>query len=188
MAATAKSQIPLVLPSLPYATDVPWSAEVVEAHRGLLSTFRTSRAALNLDESDPIRLGHHLKQAETFMVSIVEVLSHQTVNPLPQEYIETINGTISSLILGLRLALAEATTAFVILSLSKTYRQLSLFYALQGTVKGFTHQGDNRAEEWKTWPSSEDHLRIFPQRSLQAGAKHQCFKACLFYQSPPEFH
>ena len=107
----AQSQIPLALPSLPHAIDVPWSAEIVEAHNGLTSTFRTSRAALNLDESDPIRLGHHLKQAETFMVSIVEVLGHQT---LPHEYIEAISGAVSSLVLGLRQALTEATAAFVI--------------------------------------------------------------------------
>ena len=91
----------------------PWPAEIIEAHRGLSSAFRTSRAALNLDESDPIRLKHHVKQAETFMVSIVEVLSHQTANPLPQEYIETLSEMVSSLVVGLQLVLTEATLAYV---------------------------------------------------------------------------
>jgi hypothetical protein len=118
----AQSQIPPVLPDLPRATDIPWSAEIVEAHRGLTSAFRTSRAALNLDESDPIRLGHHLKQAETFMVSIVEALSNQTVNPLPQEYIEAASSTVSSLVVGLRLALTEATAMFVF----RTYKVAQL--------------------------------------------------------------
>ena len=114
----AQSQIPVTLPGLPHAIGTPWSVQIVEAHNGLTSAFRSSRAALNLDESDPIQLGHHLKQAETFMVSIVEVLGHQTTNAntLPQEYIKTINDAVSSLVLGLRLALTEATTVFVILS------------------------------------------------------------------------
>jgi len=108
-------QIPLILPGLPNSVGVPWSAEIVEAHHGLASTFRTSRVALNLDESDPIRLRHHVKQAETFMVSIIEALSHQTTNPLPQEYIETLSEIVSSLVAGLRVALTEATVAFVVL-------------------------------------------------------------------------
>lgn len=117
----AQSQIPLTLPSLPHAITTPWSAQIIEAHNGLTSAFRSSQAALNLDESNPIRLGHHLKQAETFMVSIVEVLGHQTANTntLPQEYIKAISSAVSSLVLRLRSALTEATAAFVIIS--KTY-------------------------------------------------------------------
>lgn len=120
---TTQPQIPLLLPDLPNSVNVPWPAEIVEAHRGLTSAFRTSRAALNLDESDPIRLGHHVKQAKTFMVSIIEVLRHQTRNPLPQEYIETISEMVSSLVVGLQLALTEATVAFVLSS--KPTQQLS---------------------------------------------------------------
>jgi len=107
--------IPSGLPPLPPATTVPWSAEVIEAHRGLVSTFGISYRALNLDESNPIRLGHHLKQAETFMASIVDVLGVQQVNPLPTTYIETIREAVISLTDGLRAALSEATSAFVIL-------------------------------------------------------------------------
>jgi len=137
ISAMVQSQIPLTFPGLPYATDTPWSAEIVEAHNGLTSAFRTSRAALNLDESDPIRLGHHLKQAETFMVSIVEVLGHQTTsaNTLPQEYIETISGVVSSLVLGLKLALTEATAAFV--NFFETYQASSLISCIIGSIQKF---------------------------------------------------
>lgn len=106
--------IPSSLPPLPSATAAPWSAEVIEAHRGLASTFGISYRALNLDESDPIRLGHHLKQAETFMTSIVDVLSIQQDNPLPPEYIATIKEAVTSLVDGLRVALNEAASALVV--------------------------------------------------------------------------
>ena len=113
----AMTQIPQILPSLPPATGLLWSAEVTEAHRGLTSAFKISRAALNLDESDPVRLGHHLQHAKTFMLSIVEVLGHQTANPLPSEYIEDLYHAVSSLVDGLQSALNEATAAFVTFSL-----------------------------------------------------------------------
>ena len=108
---TTEPQIPLTLPGLPYATNIPWSAEIVEAHRGLTSAFRTSQAALNLNESDPIRLRHHIKQAKTFMVSIINVPGHQTTNPFPQEYIGTLSRMVSLLLAGLQLALTESTVA-----------------------------------------------------------------------------
>jgi hypothetical protein len=153
--AQSQPQIPLILPSLPRATDTPWSAEIVEAHRGLASAFRTSRAALNLDESDPIRLGHHLKQAETFMVSIVEALGHQTANPLPQGYIEATSEIISSLVVGLRLALTEATVMFVISFEPTGVTRLTVS---QRAVKGFTCKDGNHAEERKTRSSPEGHI------------------------------
>ena len=110
----AQPQIPSTLPPLPPATGLPWSAEVIEAHRGLSSAFRTSQRALNLDESDPIQLGHHLKQAETFMTSIVEVLSIQVDNPLPPWYIKTIREAVTLIVEGLHIALSQATIACVI--------------------------------------------------------------------------
>ena len=112
---SAKSEIPSALPPLPPATALPWPAEVIQAHWGLVSAFGSSYRALNLDESDPIRLGHHLKQAETFMISIVDVLSVQRDNPLPAEYIQNVKGAVEMLIEGLQDALGQATAAFVAL-------------------------------------------------------------------------
>jgi hypothetical protein len=107
-------EIPLALPPLPPAVDEPWSAEITEAHRGLVSAFQSSRRALNLDESDPIRLSHHLKQAKTFMVSITNVLSGQTRNPLPPTYIEAIGEAVELLVDGLHAALDQAKSEYVI--------------------------------------------------------------------------
>ena len=100
------------LPSLPPATALPWSAEIIQAHGGLVSAFGISYRALNLDESDPICLGHHLKQAQTFMTSISDVLGTQTEIPLPTEYIEAIKGAVRSLVHGLQDSLDWATSAF----------------------------------------------------------------------------
>lgn len=110
---TKQSSIPQSLPNLPSSIGTPWSAEVVQAHRGLHAAYRTSRAALNLDESDPIRLGHHLHHATTYMVSIAEVLGLEESNPLPPPYIKEISQAIGALVGGLRKALAESTAVFV---------------------------------------------------------------------------
>ena len=50
------------------------ASRIVQAHHGLHAAFKASRTALNLDESDPICLGHHLQQVKTFMVSVFEAL------------------------------------------------------------------------------------------------------------------
>jgi len=109
-----KRTIPRTLPDLPASVETPWSAEVVQAHRGLSAAYRTSRAALNLDESDPIRLGHHLHHARTYMVSIAEVLGLQESNPLPSIYIKEISRAIAALVDGLRIALVESSAMFVV--------------------------------------------------------------------------
>lgn len=92
----------------------PWSAEIIQAHRGLVSAFGISYRALNLDESDPIRLGHHLKQAETFMSSIVNAMALQTNNPLPIQYIKDMRAAVELIVDGLKDALNQATSACVI--------------------------------------------------------------------------
>jgi len=101
------------LPGLPPALGLPWPAEVVQAHHGLQAGFRASRVALNLDESDPIRLGHHLHQVKTAMVPVVEALGRQTLNPLPPVYIKKITEAVFSLVDGLQVALVKSTTACV---------------------------------------------------------------------------
>ena len=110
---SAPVKIPSTLPPLPLASSVPWSAEITEAHHGLSAAFSASRRALNLDESDPIRLGHHIKQAETFMTSIVDVLGSQENIPLPSSYIGGIRDSIVLLIGGLHTARDWATSAYV---------------------------------------------------------------------------
>lgn len=110
---SAKRQIPSSLPPLPTPLTQPWSAEIIQAHRGLVSSFGISYRALNLDESDPIWLGHHLKQAETFMSSIVNALALQEHNPLPTVYIEALREAVELLVDGLKDVLGQATLAFV---------------------------------------------------------------------------
>ena len=89
----------------------------MEAHHGLASAFKISRATLNLDESDPIQLGHHLQHTKTFMLSIIEVLGHQMTNSLLLEYIKGLHHTVSSLVDGLQSALNEVAAVFITFSL-----------------------------------------------------------------------
>ena len=109
----ARYPVPTTLPELPTSTGPPWPAEVVQAHRGLHAAFRASRTALNLDESDPIHLGHHLHQAKTFMTLIIGMLAQQTMNPLPSEYIGEIGATTLTLIDALQTAFADASARCV---------------------------------------------------------------------------
>ena len=103
--------MPSSFPPLPPADEFPWSADVINAHQGLELAYLASQRALELDESDPIRLGHHLKQAETFMGSIIDALSLQSDNPLPDEYIEKLGELVDGLVNDLQAAYEEATLA-----------------------------------------------------------------------------
>ena len=107
--------IPQSLPDLPPTTGSPWPAEIVQAHHGLHAAFKASRTALNLDESDPIRLGHHLQQVKTFMVSVFEALGRQENNPLPPTYIKQVGDAILGLVSGLQSALTKATAMYVVI-------------------------------------------------------------------------
>jgi len=98
-------------PDLPPSTGPPWSADVVQAHRGLHAGFKASQAALNLDKSDPIRLGHHLQHAKTVMVPVIEALGRQKTNPLPLAYMEGVEEAVLALVDALQSALAESTAA-----------------------------------------------------------------------------
>jgi hypothetical protein len=77
---------PASLPPLPLAANnTPWLAEVVTAHEQLISIFNSARHALNLDESDPVKLRFHLDRASTVMVPVIEALVSQST--LPDEHI-----------------------------------------------------------------------------------------------------
>ena len=114
MSTTTKPKIPSTLPALPPSASTPWSADIIQAHRGLASAFGIAYRALNLDKSDSIRLGHHLKQAETFMTSIVGVFDTLTDNPLPSTYVKATREVVDSLVSGLQDAFDRATSTFVI--------------------------------------------------------------------------
>jgi hypothetical protein len=98
---------PASLPPLPLvANNTPWPAEVVTAHEQLISTFNSARHALNLDESDPVKLRFHLDRASTIMVSVIEALVSQST--LPDEHIVSLAQGVGSLVVYLRNTLEGA--------------------------------------------------------------------------------
>jgi hypothetical protein len=97
--------LPDRLPPLPETTDVSWSADIQALHNRLSDFFDSSRRALNLDESDPIRVRTHLDRASNTMVSIVEALGLRTEDPLPNEYIHSVALATGSLVMHLRHAM-----------------------------------------------------------------------------------
>lgn len=110
---TPRSPLLKQLPNLPSSIILPWSAEVVQAYRRLQAGYRASQTALNLDESDPIRLGHHLHQVKTVMIPVVEVLGQQSSNPLPPVFTREISEAVLELVDGLQSAFEESTAAYV---------------------------------------------------------------------------
>jgi hypothetical protein len=100
------------LPEAPF--DNPWSADVLKAHNELVTAFNSARNALNLDESDPIRLRYHLSRASGFMVDIVGTLGLREVDPLPSHYINSLAAAVGTLVFRLRVTLDNARTRCVL--------------------------------------------------------------------------
>jgi hypothetical protein len=106
--------LPEGLPSLPEPpTDHPWSADVITAYQELNASFDSARRALNLDESDPIRLRYHLDRASGFMVNIVDALGTREVNPLPSSHLRSLAVAVGSLVFYLRKTVDEANIRYV---------------------------------------------------------------------------
>ena len=91
-------------PTLPSRSGhVPWSADILDGHKTLTTVFNAASRALNLDESDPIRLQHFEKQIKGVMLSTLQALAACERPPLPEDYIEGVTNSIRKL--------AEAMTA-----------------------------------------------------------------------------
>jgi len=82
-------------PSCPGHT--PWSADIIDGHNTLKAAHDAVSRALNLDESDPIRLRHHEKQIKTVMLSTLQALATQRNPPLPERYVEDAANSIRQL-------------------------------------------------------------------------------------------
>jgi hypothetical protein len=103
------------LPLLPQPPiDHPWSADIVTAHNELRASFDSARRALNLDESDPIRLRYHLNRASSFMVDVIGALGLREVDPLPSSHLNSLAIAVGSLVVRLRGTLADACVRYVI--------------------------------------------------------------------------
>ena len=108
MSASQSQPLPLpeFLPILPDPSrQTPWGADITDAHAELVSAYNSARLALNLDESDPIRLRFHLDRATGFMADLVTTLGLQENNPLPPSYIVPLAAAVGSLVEWLRYTL-----------------------------------------------------------------------------------
>lgn len=92
----------------PLPTHFAWPAGIIDAFQQLSTAYLSTRRALDLDESDPIRLRYYLNHASNNMVSIVKALAVHEGNPLPPEYFQSLAHSIGTLILHLREALSQA--------------------------------------------------------------------------------
>ena len=78
-------------PELPSRScHAPWPAAITDGHSTLKATYDAACRALNLDESDPIRLRHYEQQIKTTMLSTLQALAACGNPPLPENYIEDV--------------------------------------------------------------------------------------------------
>jgi hypothetical protein len=94
---------PEALPTLPPGVGHrPWPADVYEGQQRLASLFISAQRALNLDESDAIRLKFHLDWAVNVMVPIVNALGQRHEDPLPADYVQSLARGVGALVVFLR--------------------------------------------------------------------------------------
>ena len=86
-------------PDLPLRSGpTPWPAPIVDSHAELKAIHDATSRALNLDESDPIRLRHYEKQIKTAMLSTLQALAASENPSLPERYIKGVANSIERLV------------------------------------------------------------------------------------------
>jgi hypothetical protein len=109
---------PAKFPELPSRSGhAPWPAAITDGHNTLKAYHEAASRALNLDESDPIRLRHYEKQTKTVMLSILQALAACGNPPLPEYYIKGVANLVRQLAHSMSTALG---------SLLKRYEPLKL--------------------------------------------------------------
>ena len=173
--------LPVRLPSLPQApADNPWSADIIAAYEGLNTSFNSARRALDLDESDPIRLRYHLDRASGFMVNVVEALGVREVNPLPSSHLSSLATAVGSLVFHLRKTVDEADIKYVhffafTLADKRTQRK----------EDGDKHQTCHHQPYWWSWtPPQEDFEELYAG-GVSSRPQHISSKAGQDDWSPP---
>jgi hypothetical protein len=76
---------------------VPWPADILDGHMTLKVAYNAASRALNLDESDPIRLRHYEKQIKAVMLSTLQALAARKRPSIPEDYIEGVANAIRKL-------------------------------------------------------------------------------------------
>ena len=101
--------VPPTFPELPSRSGrVPWPADITDGHLTMKATHKAASQALNLDESDPIRLQHYDKQIKTVMLSTLQVLAACKSPPVPECYIEDAANSIRQLAQSTAIALKSS--------------------------------------------------------------------------------
>jgi len=89
---------PLTFPELPSRSgQAAWPADITDGHLTMKATHKAASQALNLDESNPIRLQHYNKQIKTVMLSTLQALAACKSPPVPERYIEDAANSIRQL-------------------------------------------------------------------------------------------
>ena len=81
----------------PRSGHAPWPTGITEGHDTLKATYNAASQALNLDESDPIRLKHYERQTKTVMLPTLQALAASGGPPLPERYIEDVANLVQTL-------------------------------------------------------------------------------------------
>jgi len=100
---------PFTFPELPSrSSQAPWPADITDGHLAMKATHKAASRALNLDESDPIRLQHYNKQIKTVMLSTLQALAACKSPPVPGHYIKDAANSIQQLAQSTAIALKSS--------------------------------------------------------------------------------
>jgi hypothetical protein len=112
--ASIPQPLPTSFLSLPAVTaDGSLPSDVIQAHQALDKLFESARNALNLDESDQIRLKYYLHKVDTVAKPIVIGLQSNNRSDIPHDYVVAVTTLISLLEHHLQNALASSQARLV---------------------------------------------------------------------------
>ena len=80
------------------------------------AAYQAASRALNLDESDPIRLRHYDKQIKTVLLSTLQAVATHENPPIPEQYIESIAELVRKLAHSMTTALKSSLKRYKVLS------------------------------------------------------------------------
>ena len=99
-----ENTLPPSIPPLPTLPGTPCPAEIIIAYQQLQNAYTSSYAALQLDEADPMRLGHRCRHTKALVLPLITAMANQDDFPLPLHYVQQLKEMVVGLVAQLEAA------------------------------------------------------------------------------------
>lgn len=113
-----ENALPHRIPPLPILPGTPCPAEIMTAYQQLQNAFTSSYVALQLDEADPMCLGHRCRHTKAFLLPLITAMANQDDFPLPLRYIQLLREIVANLMTQLEAAYCRSQQRCVIVDLA----------------------------------------------------------------------